>query len=397
MEVGSSNESHDVEEEEVIFVKEEVIGGDEDIEELIEEVEIDEHQPVKKKSSLFGRLFGFRRREPTDQNHGDDGEENPDIPKEEPSENPSVDTSPIQPKRLPSNDEEEGCDAELTDTGENSNDHVEPKQTTWFSKVFGRRSRNEAAQEPSIAVGGIEENMAEDVAEEKKLEDADIDDVESPNKDEEVQGTPKTKKSRDIVDEEKCPLTFRSICLCITLSALIIIAASLGTGYAVGVLLLDKNDAATSPTDDGRGGYTCPSNSALLNVSITFGTDPMDVGIELKDQGAMNARIWGFEPGSFRSATLNQLNNLFQICLNNNFAYQLSIQSEKGIGLVSALGSSPIFGRFELAYGDETFFRYNGNCDVEGTNACGAYCSCNFTIVPDGPSGACTSDCPSTL
>jgi hypothetical protein len=184
----------------------------------------------------------------------------------------------------------------------------------------------------------------------------------------------------------------RAKLIAVILVPVIMFVVGIGIGYAI-----DKQDNV--PTVDGIDLFSCPPGQSLLNVSFTYNVDPVDVGLgmELKDSEAVNSRLWDFAPGSFRSATLNQQINMYQACLNDDFSFMLSIQSTKGTGLVASFGDDEVYGKFEVAYDFEKLFDYNGDCSVKGTDACGAYCSCDFEISSAGSFGACNTTCPETV
>jgi hypothetical protein len=410
----NDNDQHGVE-----TVKDEEVLHEEDAEtgKIIQKEANDEPPAVPKKGSFLSRIFRpNNKRRASDQpavvehnNRDDSIEYDRDV-----SENPSVDTPPVAPQRQRSGDDMEGVLLEnipVTD----AHGGVKPK-TSWLpTRRFGKKRKDSEIRDAprDVTLGGD----GDEVKDETVLVE---NDVETPAAMNELHAEPahdsitkaaRKRPSRDADAEEHERLRFRTVCLCITLATLVIIGASIGTGFVAGMLLLQNRTPSSTaqlppnsnsstmrppPAAVAVSVFTCPIDHALLNFSVTFDNDPADVGIQLKDKGAINARIWDFPPGSFRSSTLYQQTNLYQICLNNAYAYELSITSVKGVGLISTFDSQSVSGKFELAYNYTKFFGYDGDCALAGSNACGAYCSCNFTIVKDGSTGACTTNCSAT-
>ena len=137
----------------------------------------------------------------------------------------------------------------------------------------------------------------------------------------------------------------------------------------------------------------CPEGNVPIELVVVFDSTPADIGIFLRDKS--RSFLWNFETGSFRSFTQLLRENYFIVCLSPQLEYQVEITDATGNGLASEFVGQAVYGSFRLSYQNIVVTNYTGNCELEGYQECGDFCSCSYTLFENVTewTGQCTTDC----
>ena len=165
---------------------------------------------------------------------------------------------------------------------------------------------------------------------------------------------------------------------------------------------LDTPPPTSTPTIDPLE-LICPQENVPVEFTITFDSEPRDVGIILREAGFGGPRVWSFVPGSFSSFTLFQRENYFLTCLppGQPFVFVISDASENGL-VAEFSGGANVYGQWELTYNGNIIAQYNGDCNAVPTanddaalpySSCGSYCECEFTLSPSTNATATNGTC----
>ena len=212
--------------------------------------------------------------------------------------------------------------------------------------------------------------------------------------------------------EQRAPLSCAVVCCLMFLFSILISGATLATSFYGSTWAINKSIQSSNPlpvppptTLPGTMAPTvtpfpepdavvnCPEGNVPIELVIVFDSAPADIGIFLRDRS--RSFMWNFGTGSFVSFSQLLRENYFIVCLSPQIEYQVEITDAAGNGLASEFVGQMVYGSFRLSYQNRVVTNYSGDCELEGYQECGAFCSCTYNLFENITdwTGQCTTDC----